>query len=118
MDGAASDLRTGLSAQMTEIHDPVRLLFVIETRPEHFLSIMARNPVIKRLCGNGWVQVATLSPDSADIHLLDGDRFEKFHGKITDLPRVKNSSEWYRGWRDNLGFAQVTAGLAPGIAIQ
>jgi uncharacterized protein YbcC (UPF0753/DUF2309 family) len=118
MDGAASDLRTGLSAQMVEIHDPVRLLFVIETRPENFLSIMARNPVIKRLCGNGWVQVATLSPDSADIHLLDGDRFEQFHGKITDLPRVRNSIEWYRGWRDNLGFAQVTAGLAPGIAIQ
>ena len=116
MDGAASDLRTGLSAQMVEIHDPVRLLFVIETLPEHFLNIMARNPVIKRLCGNGWVQVATLSPDSADIHLLDGDRFEPFKGKISDLPRVKNSIEWYRGWRDNLGFAQVTAGLVPGIA--
>ena len=117
MDGAASDLRTGLSAQMVEIHDPVRLLFVIETRPEYFLNIMARNPVIKRLCGNGWVQVATLSPDSADIHLLDGDRFEPFKGNISDLPRVKNSIEWYRGWRDNLGFAQVTAGLVPGIAI-
>lgn len=117
MDGAASDLRTGLSAQMVEIHDPVRLLFVIETRPENFLNIMARNPVIKRLCGNGWVQVATLSPDSPDIHLLDGDHFEPFKGKISDLPRVKNSIEWYRGWRDNLGFAQVTAGLVPGTAI-
>ena len=28
MDGAASDLRTGLPWQMVEIHEPVRLLFV------------------------------------------------------------------------------------------
>lgn len=32
MDGAASDLRTGLPWQMVEIHEPVRLLFVIEIR--------------------------------------------------------------------------------------
>src|SRR5205823_12201589 len=31
MDGAASDLRTGLPWQMVEIHEPVRLLFVVET---------------------------------------------------------------------------------------
>ena len=29
MDGAASDLRTGLPWQMVEIHEPVRLLFVV-----------------------------------------------------------------------------------------
>jgi hypothetical protein len=115
MDGAASDLRTGLSAQMVEIHDPVRLLFVIETRPEQFLRIMQRNPVIRRLCGNGWVQVATLSPDSADIHLLHGERFVPYAGRLEELPRVTNSIEWYRGWRENLGFAQVLAGLEPGV---
>ena len=116
MDGAASDLRTGLSAQMVEIHDPVRLLFVIETRPEHFLSIMQRNPVIRRLCGNGWVQVATLSPDSDEIHLLEGEHFVRYTGELTDLPRVGHSVEWYRGWRGNLGFAQVTGGLMPGVS--
>lgn len=115
MDGAASDLRTGLSAQMVEIHDPVRLLFVIETRPEHFLGIMRRNPVIRRLCGNGWVQVATLAPDSAEIQLLRGETFEPFDGQLEDLPRVTHSIEWYRGWRENVGFAQVTAGFELGI---
>ena len=38
MDGAASDLRTGLPWQMVEIHEPVRLLFVIETTPETMLT--------------------------------------------------------------------------------
>ncbi len=34
MDGHASDLRTGLPWQMVEIHEPVRILFVVETTPE------------------------------------------------------------------------------------
>ena len=34
MDGAASDLRTGLPWQMVEIHEPVRSLFLLETTAE------------------------------------------------------------------------------------
>ena len=34
MNGHASDLRTGLPLQMVEVHEPVRILFVIETTPD------------------------------------------------------------------------------------
>ena len=43
MDGAASDLRTGLPWQMVEIHEPVRSLFVIETAPAAMVGIMDRD---------------------------------------------------------------------------
>ncbi len=52
MEGAASDLRPGLSQQMIEIHEPMRILFVIETTPEAMFKVMERNPVIARLCRN------------------------------------------------------------------
>ncbi|HEV3121600.1 MAG TPA: DUF2309 domain-containing protein, partial [Isosphaeraceae bacterium] len=48
MDGAQSDLRTGLPWQMVEIHEPVRSLFLIETTPEAMLGIMHRNEGIAR----------------------------------------------------------------------
>src|SRR5437763_12110274 len=64
MDGAASDLRTGLPWQMVEIHEPVRLLFVIETWPETMLRLLERNPDIDRLVRNDWVRLAVLDPDS------------------------------------------------------
>src|SRR5208283_5631068 len=70
MDGHASDLRTGLPWQMVEIHEPVRILFVIETRPETMLRIMDCNPDIGKLCRNEWVQLAVLSPDSAEIQVF------------------------------------------------
>ena len=40
MDGHASDLRTGLPWQMVEIHEPVRILFVIETTPERLSKVI------------------------------------------------------------------------------
>ncbi len=107
MDGAASDLRPGLPWQMVEIHDPVRLQFIIETTPEAMLRIMARNESIGKLCRNGWVQVATLDPDSDEIHVLKQDRFERYHPQTSELPAVATSVDWYRGWRDHLGYALI-----------
>ncbi|MCC6509476.1 MAG: DUF2309 domain-containing protein [Pirellulaceae bacterium] len=108
MEGAASDLRPGLSAQMTEIHEPLRLLFVIETQPEAILSIMQRNPNIGTLIRNEWVQVATLDPHSQEMHIYRHGQFEAYRPQSTQLPQVASSIDWYRGWRDHLGFARIT----------
>jgi len=54
MDGAASDLRPGLPLQMVEIHEPVRLLFVIETTVDAMNRIIADNQSIARLVQGNW----------------------------------------------------------------
>jgi uncharacterized protein YbcC (UPF0753/DUF2309 family) len=107
MNGAASDLRPGLPWQMVEIHEPVRCLFVIETTPQAMLEIMERNPAIGRLCRNDWVQLATLDPESPAIHVFHQGRFEPYVAETTSLPVVAASVDWYRGWRDHLGYAVV-----------
>jgi uncharacterized protein YbcC (UPF0753/DUF2309 family) len=107
MNGAASDLRPGLPWQMVEIHEPVRCLFVIETTPAAMLRIMDRNEAIDRLCRNDWVQLATLDPDSPAIHLFQHGRFEPYFPETGSLPVVSSSVDWYRGWRDHLGYAVI-----------
>ena len=109
MDGAASDLRTGLPWQMVEIHEPVRILFVIETRPEVILQILERNPILGRLCRNGWVQLAVLAPDSQEIQQYQDGTFHAYCPFATQLPRAASSVDWYRGWRDHLEFAEIGA---------
>ena len=74
MNGASSDLRTGLPKQMIEIHEPVRLQLFIETRPELLNQIVHRQPSIAELVGNEWVRVATIDPDSGAIATLEGPR--------------------------------------------
>jgi uncharacterized protein YbcC (UPF0753/DUF2309 family) len=107
MDGAASDLRTGLPWQMVEIHEPMRLLIVVEAMPETLGRLMDRNPSIGQVFRNGWVQLATLDPGSNTLHLLCGDRFERYRPESSVLPSAKSSIDWYRGWRDNLGYAAI-----------
>lgn len=113
MDGAASDLRTGLSSQMIEIHEPMRLLFIVESTPEAMLHIMDRNAVVGNLCRNGWVQLAVLDPHSSQIHFFRKGNFEVYRPDSSKLPEVENSIDWYRGWRDHLGFSVVRKGLWP-----
>ena len=110
MDGAASDLRTGLPWQMVEIHEPVRLLFMIETKPETLLGIMQRNETIARHIRNDWVITALLDPDSDEIQVFRRGRFEPYTPESRELAWADSSLSWYRGWRDHLAFARIRQG--------
>jgi hypothetical protein len=68
---------------------------------------MDRNPGIGRLCRKGWVQVATLDPHSSRVHLFQNDRFVLYKPESSELPQAPSSVDWYRGWRDHLGFAVI-----------
>ncbi len=107
MDGAASDLRPGLPWQMVEIHEPVRILFTIETEPASMLSILKRNPPLDQLVRNEWVQLSVLDPHSDAIHVFRHGEFEPYSPESNGLPVATSSIDWYRGWRDHLGCASI-----------
>lgn len=107
MDGAASDLRPGLPWQGVEIHEPVRLLIIIEATPDGIRRIMSRSETVRNIIRNGWVQLALLDANSSRILVYREDDFHEFQPTITDLPKAPTSADWYRGWREHLGFAQI-----------
>lgn len=107
MDGAASDLRSGLPIQGVEIHEPLRCLFIIESTPEALLKIMHDNPVIGRILGNGWGQLAVLDPNSPQIQVYRNGRFDIYQPTTSELPHATSSFDWYGGRRDHLGFAEI-----------
>ena len=109
MDGAQSDLRPGLPLQGVEIHEPVRCLFVIESTPDAIFRVMKRNETVGRILRNGWVQLALLHPEKNEILLFRDGKFEPYSPESKALPQVATSTDWYRGWRDHLGFAIVAA---------
>ncbi len=107
MDGAASDLRTGLPWQMVEIHEPVRSLFMIETTPETMRGILDGNAMIGRLSRNGWVLLTVIHPETHEIFVFDGGEFRPYRPQASVLPTAPSSADWYRGWRDHLEFAEI-----------
>lgn len=107
MDGSASDLRTGLPWQMVEVHEPMRLLIVVESTPEALLNLMSRDSTLDRLVRNRWVRLATLDPHSSRIELFEYRRFFPYQPVADRLPVAESSLDWYRGWRDHLEFAEI-----------
>lgn len=113
MEGATSDLRTGLYRQMIEIHEPMRILFVIQTTPEAMLSIMQRHQGIGLLCRGDWIQLAVLDHTTSKIQLWQDGKFVPFEPGADQLPIVADSVEWFRGHRHNLPFAWCEAASRP-----
>ncbi|MEU5697071.1 DUF2309 domain-containing protein [Actinosynnema sp. NPDC020468] len=105
MDGHASDLRTGLPWQMVEIHEPVRLLLVVEAAPERLAAILAAHPNLDRLVSGGWIQLVAWDRDA--MHVYARGAFRPHVPERTAFPVVARSAEVYAGSRDHLGCAHV-----------
>ena len=112
MEGADSDLRTGLPWQMVEIHEAMRLLVVVEQTPELLSAIVARQPVLQELIGNGWITVAAQHPEHGALALYCPRRgWLPWAGRGV-LPLVGRSVDWFAGEREALAPAIVLGGAA------
>jgi uncharacterized protein YbcC (UPF0753/DUF2309 family) len=107
MDGHASDLRTGLPWQMVEIHEPVRILFVVETAPDRLTQVIESSPPLKQLVENRWIRLATIDPASGCVHVRRSGGFEEFETPLERLPVALSSSEWYSGKLEHLPMAWI-----------
>lgn len=67
--GVESDLEMGLPTQMTEVHDPVRILFVAAQKPEIIELAAKRNPATWEWIANGWVHLASLDDLTGKIQI-------------------------------------------------
>jgi uncharacterized protein YbcC (UPF0753/DUF2309 family) len=101
MEGSVGDLRTGLPRQMIEVHDPVRLLSIIEATPEAIFEVAKRKPEVAELVTKEWVRVASVHPVSGEIRVFDAGEFRPYAPSSTALPTVSSAEDWYRG---QLGF--------------
>ncbi len=98
MEGAGSDLRTGLPKQMIEIHEAMRLQVIVEAKTEVLTEIYMRQPPLQELIGNGWLLLSAIDPDSGVIDVFDPERgWERWKGAVSPLPTFKNSSDYYPG---------------------
>lgn len=99
MEGADSDLRTGLPLQMVEIHEPMRLLVVVEQEPEVLTAIVGRQPALRELIDNAWIILAAQSPSTAEIHCYRPQQgWQRWQPDTAQsLPQVARSVDWFAG---------------------
>lgn len=108
MNGFQGDLRTGLPLQTVELHEPVRVLFVIETTPQRLMAVVRANPELAEFVGNRWLRLATMDPDDGRIQVYrGGDLFEPLAGDEEPLPVTPDSRTWYQGKAGHLPIARI-----------
>lgn len=75
-NGVEGDLRTGLPAQMIEVHQPARLLIVIEQSCDIMDKTIAKIGALKEWLDNEWIRVVTCHPDSHELFLYSAKGWE------------------------------------------
>jgi uncharacterized protein len=96
MEGASSDLRTGLPRQMIEIHEAMRLQIIVEAKTSVLEQIYARQPSLSELIGGGWVHLSAKDPDSEAIFVFErGVGFVQWQAEKQALPIYEKSSNYY-----------------------
>lgn len=113
MEGGASDLRTGLAQQMVELHEPMRLLAIVEADIATLVAIYQRHDYLRLLLDNGWVLLAAKPPERQEIHLFQpGKGFVHWQGAVQPLPKVASSRDWYADHDRYLPPAAIQRGVA------
>ena len=96
MDGSSSDLQTGLARQMAELHEPMRLLVVLESELATVETIYHRQDAIRDLVDKEWLILAVKNPNTDEIHQFKvGEGFVLWDGKRHSLPTLKQSQNEY-----------------------
>jgi len=111
MDGAQSDLRTGLPWQMVEIHEPARLTIVVEASRDRIARVLRQNPAIDRLVRNRWIWLASLEPDAGAVWELRSNGFVRHTTEYPLATVIGDSAAWYDGKR---GFLPPVSIVPPG----
>ena len=105
MNRHASDLRTGLPWQMVEIHEPVRLLLIVENTPDKVMEAVRRSAEVTELVVNRWIRLVAMNPADGQIHVYREGIFERLSNTVK-LPEVASSVDWFRGKLEHLPIAR------------
>ena len=78
-NGIDGDLRPGLPSQMIEVHDPVRLLMIVEHYSGVILNTIQRDASTYEWFINDWIHLVAVHPETQELSVFrDGD-FVPYH---------------------------------------
>ena len=101
-NGIDGDLRPGLPSQMVEVHDPIRLMMLVEHRPEVVLKTIQTNPATYEWFKNEWVLLLVVHPDTRQLFRFANEAFEPYEPLLQQLPTVSDLTPVVESHRENM----------------
>ncbi|MFN4121919.1 MAG: YbcC family protein [Flavobacteriales bacterium] len=85
-NGIDGDLRTGLPAQMVDIHQPLRLMVIVEQYPEVIEKVLQEHEPTQEWFRNQWIHLSAIHPESKEVFVFSDGKFSKYECVNTQLP--------------------------------
>lgn len=82
------DLRPGLPWQMVEVHDPIRLLIIVEHFPEIVLKAIKSTSDMYEWFDNEWVHLAVINPETHALSYFKRGAFVPYTPLTQSLPQL------------------------------
>jgi uncharacterized protein YbcC (UPF0753/DUF2309 family) len=101
-NGIDGDLRPGLPSQMIELHDPIRLLVIVEHFPDIILKKIKENLKTYEWFSKNWINLVSINPSNNDIKIYRNGQFEDFEFVKNEIEIVNNLSEIIENSSDNI----------------
>jgi len=101
-NGIEGDLRPGLPLQMIEIHDPLRLLIIVEHFIDVVLTTIQKNPATYEWFKHDWVNLIVIHPETkACSRFVDG-QFVPYDPLNKSIPAYVDSMPFIEASSQNL----------------
>ncbi len=84
------DLRAGLPLQMIEVHDPVRLLIIVEHHPEAVMKAITSAPEIYEWYNNEWVHIVAFHPETKEFYYFKDGAFRLYEPLTKEIDVVND----------------------------
>jgi uncharacterized protein YbcC (UPF0753/DUF2309 family) len=101
-NGIDGDLRPGLPSQMVEVHDPIRLLTIVEHKPEVVLQLIQSSPPTYEWFENKWVHLIVIDPETHIFWLFNGGVFLPYDPVEKTIPQADDLTPVLETHSENL----------------
>ncbi|HEY9046621.1 MAG TPA: DUF2309 domain-containing protein [Ohtaekwangia sp.] len=101
-NGIDGDLRPGLPSQMIEVHDPVRLLIIVEHIPEVVLKTIQKSVETYEWFINEWVNLVVINPETKVLSIFKDGVFEPYHPLKKTMETVTDSATLVESYEENI----------------
>jgi len=82
------DLRLGLPLQMIEVHDPVRLLIIVEHFPDVVLNTIQSTDAMYEWYINNWVHLVVIHPETKKLHYFEEGTFTTYDPHANEIKGI------------------------------
>lgn len=100
-NGIDGDLRPGLPSQMIEVHDPIRLMIIVEHFPDVVLETIKKDVATHEWFIGKWVHLTTIHPETRRCYYFENGQFTEYLPLLKEVETITDITALLESTQEN-----------------